>query len=319
MATNATNGFDDYIVHSTYGSQGIIMLIANGLLFLTILLSRSLRRRKEMVIIAGMAAIDAIYGLSAISLAVYRFGILSRGQQNDKITPWDCVTLPPLFLIGISVQMTSVVNVVVSSDRLIAVAWPTKYRNLNVPYAGKLLGLLALFGVFSSAAMLLSTYFGTKNATTVTKMCTNPGIPYAYNLYQQTMIAGAGYLSVIIYFFVFLSYRRAVRNIAPSTNVIGEQHAVALQRRLTVTLGIITISTFIFFIIPYTIFAVCAWMNVVAPQPSLLATISRFSTIINVVIYMYRQKEMRSEMRALLTCTKPTRWTSSTGRTVVAR
>lgn len=115
------------------------MMIANGLLLLTILRSRSLRVRKEMVIIGGVATVDTMYGLSAIMLAVYRIVLIYQGMQSQLVSPWECVTRTPYFFITICVQLTSVVNVAVSCDRLIAVAWPTKYHKLDLQYAGKVL------------------------------------------------------------------------------------------------------------------------------------------------------------------------------------
>jgi dolichyl-phosphate-mannose--protein O-mannosyl transferase len=59
-------------------------------------------------------------------------------------------------------------------------------------------------------------------------------------------------------------------------------------------LGIISISTLLFFIAPFSILAVCAWMNVVPPQSLVIGIFARFSTIINML--SMRQKEMRHEM-----------------------
>jgi hypothetical protein len=146
----------------------------------------------------------------------------------------------------------------------------------------------------------MSTYFGTDpNVLNVNKLCTSRVVfTYAYYLFHMTFVPFAGYLSVAIYICVYVAYRRAVsHNAGASNNAITDQ-----QRRLTITLGIITVSTLFLFSIPLSVFTLCALMGIAAPQPLLLGIFIRFSTICNVAIYLYRQKEMRAKMRALICC-----------------
>jgi hypothetical protein len=116
-----------------------VILLANGLLLLAILLNHSFRKRKELLIIGGMAGTDVIYGIGVFFMAIYRAVILWQGGQNDSESAWNCIILPPLFLLEISLQLTGVMNIFLSIDRLIAVAWPAKYRNLDKTYAHKVL------------------------------------------------------------------------------------------------------------------------------------------------------------------------------------
>jgi hypothetical protein len=116
-----------------------VITVANGMLLLTILLQSSLRVRKEMLIIAGMTGADVIYGLGVFMLAIYHFILYANQDQNTLVSSWSCITVPPLIMTFMGLQLTSVMNVVVSSDRLMAVAWPAKYHKLDVRYAGKIL------------------------------------------------------------------------------------------------------------------------------------------------------------------------------------
>ena len=86
--------------------------------------------------------------------------------------------------------------------------------------------------------------------------------------------------------------------IAPSLSFTDQTAAIA-QRQLTVTLGIIMFSTMIFFIGPYSVFAFAAWKGESAPQATILGTISRFSTIINILIYVVRQKDIREGIKKI--------------------
>jgi hypothetical protein len=162
--------------------------------------------------------------------------------------------------------------------------------------------MVTLFGLLSVAAMLLTTYFGTdRDDQNVNKACTSQVvITLSYNSFHMTFVPGAGLLSVGIYICVYFAYKRAVvnhRSAGADSNAITNQ-----QRRLTVTLGIITVSTLFLFDIPMSIFAVSALMNVIPPQVVILGIFMRFSIITNVAIYLYRQKEMRAKMWALICC-----------------
>uniref|UniRef100_A0A914VHH4 G-protein coupled receptors family 1 profile domain-containing protein n=1 Tax=Plectus sambesii TaxID=2011161 RepID=A0A914VHH4_9BILA len=130
---------DNYIIHLSYGSQSVVIFIVNGLLLLTILSDPLLRKRNEKHIIAYMAGADVFYGLSTVMMAVHRMIVVSLGEQNVMVTSWDCIKYPSISLTYIGVQLTSVMNVVVSSDRLIAIVWPLAYRNFDKGYTRKVL------------------------------------------------------------------------------------------------------------------------------------------------------------------------------------
>jgi hypothetical protein len=167
--------------------------------------------------------------------------------------------------------------------------------------------VVVLFGALSMAAMFLATHFETDNTPTAPKLCSTGTIfPDSYNLFHVAFVAGASYISVVIYICVFFAYRRATKvRISPNDHTHDSQ-----QRRLTVTLGIITTSTLFLYIIPFSYLSICALMKVVPPFPNVIGVFFRCSTIINVLIYVYRQKEMREEMWALIKCEKATMVTS---------
>jgi hypothetical protein len=154
--------------------------------------------------------------------------------------------------------------------------------------------------------MLLSTYSdATTHIPKINKLCGRPAASPTYNVYQPTLVAGAGCISVAIYICVLFYYRQTMHQIYPNALNYADQRAQKLivrQRRLTVTLGIITASTCFLFIIPFSIIAVYTLMYAGLPQAALFRTISRFSTIVNVAIYVYRQKEIRKEIWALFKC-----------------
>uniref|UniRef100_A0A914WEW0 Uncharacterized protein n=1 Tax=Plectus sambesii TaxID=2011161 RepID=A0A914WEW0_9BILA len=52
----------------------------------------ALRIQKEMLIIAGMAGVDTIYGLGAFLFGIYRLALIADGSSSTKVTQWDCLS-----------------------------------------------------------------------------------------------------------------------------------------------------------------------------------------------------------------------------------
>lgn len=104
-------------------SQTLILLFSvicagNGLLLATIITEKSLRSRKEMRIIAGLAVADVLVGGGALSLAIYRGVMISIGYSNKRLfTARDCIKLPPTVSVYVGSQLTVVMNLIVSVDR----------------------------------------------------------------------------------------------------------------------------------------------------------------------------------------------------------
>ena len=89
----------------------------NGLLFLAIVTKKSLRKRKEMLVVSGLCAADFIYGLGTMLLNIYRLIIIISGEQFSPSTAWECVTMPHVFMAKIGGQLTATMNLAVSVDR----------------------------------------------------------------------------------------------------------------------------------------------------------------------------------------------------------
>jgi hypothetical protein len=269
------------------------------LLFLTIILKKSLRQRPQTILIAGMAAADIMYGLGTFSLGLYRFLVMLYGVDNDPTTPWSCVISPPNMIQYIGLQLSVIMNTVVSIDRFIAVAYPIRYRLLTASDMKKTLGLVGILGVILLLHLLGSAYFFPQPME-ITKICSAAAFSVNFSLFMYTSVSVVGCSSVFIYVGVFFAYRKATRKPTQVSMQSNEQHL--MERRLTVTLGIISLSTLFLFTVPYSILAVTHWMNVPTPQSFLLIDLSRISAFINVVIYVQRQKEIRQGMWNLIRC-----------------
>lgn len=149
--------------------------------------------------------------------------------------------------------------------------------------------------------MFASTIFGVDTLRDRSRMCDGSLIPSWLSHGQYIFMTIVGLLSVAIYAKMYFVYRRAVRQVAPgSTN----NRQVQTQQRLTVTLGIIVVCTLFFFILPTTVTLITRWMKL--PLPILfyqaLGTVTRFSTVLNIGVYIIRQKEIRAAMWSVLRC-----------------
>uniref|UniRef100_A0A914W511 G-protein coupled receptors family 1 profile domain-containing protein n=1 Tax=Plectus sambesii TaxID=2011161 RepID=A0A914W511_9BILA len=197
----------DYVLYGAYAGEGLAITIGNGLLLLTILLEKSLRKRKEMRIIAVLCIADLVYGFGGLLLNGYRILLMAFGLNTIPSTAWDCIKWPHSFLAQIGGQLTAFMNLAVSVDRLICVTFPVAYHKFGSRYATIFISAFFAYFFLSGATMLLSTYFQAPIFSKFNLLCV--GAPFAawYVLYHYTFIVVAGALDVIVYLGVFFSYR----------------------------------------------------------------------------------------------------------------
>uniref|UniRef100_A0A914WYN9 G-protein coupled receptors family 1 profile domain-containing protein n=1 Tax=Plectus sambesii TaxID=2011161 RepID=A0A914WYN9_9BILA len=221
------------------GGEGIAIAFVNGLLLLTILSKSSLRTRKEMLIIAGLAGADLLNGLVAVMLTTYRVIIKALDQQNISMTAWDCVLLPPIFLNYLTSLMISVMNLLVSIDRYVAVVRPIQYRLLDIRHAYRLLGGAAIFALLSSVFLYASNYFGLERVYSFNRLCSGTLFPRFYMVYQFSLTALIGCISVVIYIVVYFVYSATAKRMLAQQTTTGVSKSTAsqmdAQNRLTTT------------------------------------------------------------------------------------
>lgn len=99
-------------------------------------------------------------------------------------------------------------------------------------------------------------------------------------------------------------FRSHIKRPSSATRHRAIKKQAKAQRRLTVTLGLITISTIIFYIVPFSVVAAIFYMSISAPAFLTigLAMLCRISSVANILIYMYRQTEVRPGMWKILSC-----------------
>uniref|UniRef100_A0A914UJ58 G-protein coupled receptors family 1 profile domain-containing protein n=1 Tax=Plectus sambesii TaxID=2011161 RepID=A0A914UJ58_9BILA len=209
-----------------------------------------------------------------------------------------------VFLAYMGGYSSALMNLVVSIDRYIAISQSLKYRSMGIEYANRMLAVVAIVALTTLSAMFLSSYFGLPHKENLDRMCTGLIFPAWFLKFHYSFVTGVNLLSITIYMGVYFFYRRLMKQTAPQSGSDDEVQRSAKQRRLTVTLGIITISTFIFYVCPTTVLAVSTWWSKPVPQQYtfIIAAMTRTCTLINFVIYVVRQREIRQGMWKLLTC-----------------
>jgi hypothetical protein len=194
-------------------------------------------------------------------------------------------------------------NLILSLDRYIAIAYPAKYLALNTSSAKKMLLAALLLFLASTSAMIVSAYFYAPIYSSYTLLCVGAIFPRWYSLYYSSYVTGVGVLTVIVYIFVFSAFRKHLKQMGVGNP--NQSRQAANQHRLTVTVGFIVISTTIFFIIPEAIYTYYSWINAPTPYTVPLSIMTKVSSIANIIIYVSRQKEVRPGMWNILRCRKP--------------
>lgn len=80
------------------------MCLGNGAIVLAVLLSKSMRSRKEMLLVAGLSAADFIYGLGTMLAGVMRAQLQYTGHLDDPVTPWTCMGFPSTIMFAVGQQ-----------------------------------------------------------------------------------------------------------------------------------------------------------------------------------------------------------------------
>uniref|UniRef100_A0A914WCU1 G-protein coupled receptors family 1 profile domain-containing protein n=1 Tax=Plectus sambesii TaxID=2011161 RepID=A0A914WCU1_9BILA len=237
------------------------MCLGNGAIFLAVFSSRSMRNRKEMLLVAGLAVTDFIYGLGTMLAGAMRSWLQYTGHLDDPVTPWACMGFPSTVMFAVGQQ--TMVTVQTSSS-----------------------------------------YFLTERVANQRAVCFGPmAVPAWYSSYDLLFAPICGYISVAIYGGVVVAYRRHVRS---TVSVGGYHHDANLktQKRLTITLGIISFFTLVFYCTPFCLTNSLTWAGLKLPNiyNQMAGIIIRINSVVNLFVYIKRQPDIRNGLLKVVTC-----------------
>lgn len=294
--------FSIYILYIVCGS---INFISNFLVFGAILTSEVLRRRKEYVVLGGVAFADALAGAAFICAGAQRIHYVFVGLESKLATSWECMqnlnVLMLLYLDPLSGFMLSCLTI----DRLISVAWPFTYYQKDRRYSFKLVGFHYLIGLLNGTAMVLLSYMEPP-VRKYPALCHGTDaignkIGRTYYFAVRLIISG---ISIFGYALIPIIYKRSTRRHSEcNASVINNQMNV--QKRLTITIGISIICLFFFYFIPNFvrvifrfIIADFTWTII----SSYGAIVQNVSTCCNFFLLYMRHDEVRLAVKELILC-----------------
>uniref|UniRef100_A0A914WM19 G-protein coupled receptors family 1 profile domain-containing protein n=1 Tax=Plectus sambesii TaxID=2011161 RepID=A0A914WM19_9BILA len=288
-----------------YVIMGILLILTNLPIVGAVLKHPVIRYRKEYLIFAGMASADLFAGTTTAIAGLYRIYLWHSDKTNDVVSRSACV-FRTLALSIAAISLQALMLLMVSVDRLVAVAMPTHYHHLTHRFSASLIlsaylltGALTVVGLAGALAddpdsMVPASCVG--SATVARRF---------FDVWFNSRLA-VSLLSVLIYCLVIFLFRRHSRALKHSRKTsTGTRKRWKRQTHVTVTVGIGCAFTFIFYVLP-TISVICArhigTANSIAPYAWLL---NCFNAVLNLFIYMTRHDDMRAAVRAFLLCKKP--------------
>lgn len=290
-----------------YVFQGAFLLVANGLIVGTIAFHAPLRSRKEYIIIAGLSFADGANGFGLFTAGLFRNLMILDGTVGTLVSRIRCILTPWNLCFVWTDALCHVMLLTVSIDRFIAVKFPLKYYTFSTKYAYRLVGGTYLF-IFINLTVGISTTLK-YDFPEKPKLCyTAYALSDFYYTYHTWLAVAGDILSVFLYVIViYISYRTAHQQM--ETQYISPQQvkAVQIQRKVTQTLAISSLLTFLFYCVPY------AFKMLVQPYVTgkLVDSVIPYTFIVNQLnqmanffIYTTRQKDIRIGVKNFIKCKK---------------
>jgi hypothetical protein len=94
-----------------------VICLLSGLLFLTVIFDKLLRKRKEVLIFASLAVGDFMFGLGTLIYAAERSKVMMDDAKKWPMTAWHCALTPQFFLQHFGQHIQAVINLAISFER----------------------------------------------------------------------------------------------------------------------------------------------------------------------------------------------------------
>ncbi|TKR81942.1 hypothetical protein L596_015735 [Steinernema carpocapsae] len=275
-----------------YIAEGSFIMLLNVAVILVIFCPGILREKNALVLLGGLCISDTVNAGAYFIAGIYRLSILENGEEELTRSRFSCFLLPHSTAFFFGYQLSALMTMVVSFDRLVAVFFPVKHMLFTLgKYNTYLILLGSFFFVLISYGFALLIEYGER------EIYVNIYCYYIYTLQRQVWDYVLLFrvvtisLSVIVYVPICAKVYFIVKNHNQPKKII----------KITTTIGLSSISALLCLVIPDLIMYVD--YEGFLQYHKFFYFIGLNKSLINMFIYMLRHKEIRKGL--LLAAGKP--------------
>uniref|UniRef100_A0A914V8V5 G-protein coupled receptors family 1 profile domain-containing protein n=1 Tax=Plectus sambesii TaxID=2011161 RepID=A0A914V8V5_9BILA len=284
--------------YTAYTLLGLGLLFTNATIILIVSRHRTLRAKKEYIILTGLAFADALMGFSTLSAALYRANLFLTNRTDENVRRQACLFTPHFIPLSFSMIFEGAAMFAVSIDRYLAIRAPLQYRLFGKKYA---FGMLALCATFALIYVLIGSIrlpTVTSESTLVGAVCLISAWDQHTNTFMYFWRAILSAASVTLYAGTVFVYAKKMQA-RTATSVIVTRQRVA-QRRFTVTTGISNSLTFFLTVVPSCV--MLEWKltdnrQMAARWGTVFWILNCVNAMLNLFIYAARHRDIRLGLR----------------------
>ncbi|KAK0405765.1 hypothetical protein QR680_018185 [Steinernema hermaphroditum] len=287
-------GFILYII------EGSAIVLINLAVICVIFCPHLLRDRKALVLLGGLCISDTVNALAYLMAGIYRLLVLKSGEGYVNVSRYDCFVQPHNIMFYIGYQLTSIMTMVVSFDRVVAVFFPVKHIWFTI-------GRFNTYFVLLGALLVCTVSFGVAffvqsndHQVFINIYCyfiftLQPDVWDFVLLFRVVTIG----LSVLVYLPICWRVRILIKKNNQPKKLI----------KITTTIGLSAMSGLLCLVIPDLLMYIDH--DNLAQYHKYFYFIGLNKSLINAFIYMLRHREIRKGF--LLAASKPFGWKVSSG------
>ncbi|PAV69986.1 hypothetical protein WR25_10927 isoform B [Diploscapter pachys] len=237
---------------------------------------------------AAQAFADIAYGVAFMLIAVRRLELNKQNRTAELTDVQDCAFLPALWLHNIATPLLGLIPMTMSFNFFICSVFPLWYLQATHKYTTLIISVPISIGallMFVNAGVLWGAHY----RTSIQCIASNGGadkIVYHMMLFFRIV---ANLASALIYAFI-IAY--LTKNHGGKIRQLSQQQR-KMHRNAKITLGIVTANSMIFLFFPDILLFVDPW-QITKRYSTLLYSMTLSKTTINIAIYMWRYRELRS-------------------------
>uniref|UniRef100_A0A914XCZ1 G-protein coupled receptors family 1 profile domain-containing protein n=1 Tax=Plectus sambesii TaxID=2011161 RepID=A0A914XCZ1_9BILA len=277
-----------------YGIEGLLMTLTNLPIVLSVLRYKALHDQKEFIIVAGLAFADGFNGFAFLVAAIGRINQLLNGDAFVLKSRWHCGTTVWNICWTFANNLAGLMLLVVSIDRLLAVSFPIQYFTFTKRYACILVGsAFTYICIPATVSFVLSYQY--QDPEFPAYCLIGMGMHNGYYEYFVMFHLVTSFGSVLLYGPIIFMLKRTLRRAVGSREVVK----IARLKKVTYTLGIHTCFTFLFNMVPDLLIL---YSGIPSSSQTPFYMMLNVNAMVNILIYMFRFKEMRNGLKALIMC-----------------